>query len=83
MPPFNPRPAFRPSANLVLFRGAPTDTFPAEQHGLGIPYHPLTEPRARMFSPSSRKIIVDNHLNWEHRDFFPSPFRLNDDQSKT
>jgi hypothetical protein len=68
---------------MVLFRGPPTDMFPAEQDGLGVPYHPLTEPRARMFSPSSREIIVDNNLNWEHRDFFPSPFRLDYVQTKT
>ena len=82
LPPYNPFPAFQPSANLVHFR-APGDSVPSELHGLGAPFYPLLgRPRAPMFSPSSREILVDSDLNWVHRDFFPSPFRLDDVSSR-
>lgn len=40
------------------------------------PLPPSPVPRAQMLSPSSRELIVNANLNWEHRNFFPGPFRF-------
>jgi hypothetical protein len=59
-------------AQSVTFRGPPGDCYYVPQHhSLATPYYRLSEPRARIRSPMSRKIIVESDLNWDYRDPLP------------